>query len=105
MRGWDYAARYRGWGEPIHLDEGSARFASGVGGSSQVFEQPSVVVFFDPRNAMFAYQMEVGIIDDSQQARELPSLLGRDILDRWRMTYCPVDNLLAFEVLSADAML
>ncbi len=54
---------------------------------------------------MFAYQMEVGIIDDSHQARELPSLLGRDILDRWRMTYCPVDNLLSFEVLSADAML
>ena len=32
----------------------------------------------------------------------IPSLLGRDILDRWRMTYNPSKRYLAFKVLSAD---
>ena len=30
---------------------------------------------------------------------------GRDILDRWEMTYCPTAGRLAFEVLSADDQL
>ena len=51
---------------------------------------------------MFTYQMEIGIIEDRHEARRLPSLLGRDILDRWEMTYCPTAGRLAFEVLSAD---
>ena len=33
---------------------------------------------------------------------DLPSLLGRDILDRWRMVYDPEMGLLEFEVRSAD---
>ena len=54
---------------------------------------------------MFTYRMKIGIIEDRQEARGLPSLLGRDILDRWEMTYCPTAGRLAFEVLSADDQL
>jgi hypothetical protein len=32
----------------------------------------------------------------------IPSLLGRDILDRWQMTYHKPNASLTFEVLSAD---
>ena len=35
-------------------------------------------------------------------AFDIPSLLGRDILDRWRMVYDPEMGLLEFEVRSAD---
>ena len=56
-------------------------------------------------NVMFTYRMKIGIIEDRQEARGLPSLLGRDILDRWEMTYCPTAGRLAFEVLSADDQL
>ncbi|MDE2695873.1 MAG: hypothetical protein OXH97_05080 [Chloroflexota bacterium] len=33
---------------------------------------------------------------------DLPSLLGREILDRWRMVYDPEIGVLEFDVRSAD---
>ena len=34
--------------------------------------------------------------------RDLPSLLGRDILNRWHMNYRPTENFLRFDVVDAD---
>jgi predicted TPR repeat methyltransferase len=46
---------------------------------------------------------ELALVTDPEESLKLPSLLGREILDRWRMVYQPSIDELSFEVVSADA--
>ena len=40
--------------------------------------------------------------DEGFQRAQVPSLLGRDILNRWEMLYNPSEDRLEFRVKSAD---
>ena len=68
--------------------------ASAVGiGGKRVKQAPerALVVFSQPGKALYVYDMDVLIApqDHSATSMRIPSLLGRDILDRWEMRYAP----------------
>lgn len=50
----------------------------------------------------FVYEVDIRILSPTPGLAGLPSLIGRDILDRWRMVYDPVNSELTFDVHSAD---
>lgn len=82
------------------LDE--AGTATGIGGTQKRFIEPAIVIFADD-NLLYAYRIQIGIISPSPETMTVPSLLGRDIIDRWRVTYDKPGNTLSAHVVSATA--
>jgi len=81
----------------------TTRFLStGIGGVSADYLEPAILAFSETHTAIHLYQIEVIVSSPSPDIMDIPSLLGRDILDRWRMTYDKPNAALAFEVLGAD---
>ena len=77
--------------------------AWGIGGLSHNFLEEAILVFSEPGVALYLYTMDLDIAVPSPEIPDdLPSLLGRDILDHWRMTYSPLKKNLTFKVLEAD---
>ncbi len=79
----------------------------GIGGNINLFREEAVLTFTDPGLAVHFYSLDIAIYPRSHALMRTPSLLGRDILNRWRMTYAPSDGqrTLNFEVLSSDLSL
>ena len=77
----------------------------GIGGLSHNFVEPAGVVFSEPKRFLHAYYINLRIAPYDVEIIDLPSLLGRNILDRWRMTYDPQKKRLVFKVISADVTL
>ena len=75
----------------------------GVGGPVEGFREPGLVIFNEGGRHIQVYAIDVEALRADGPALGLPSLLGHDILDRWRMTYAPLASQLDFEVLQADA--
>ncbi|MGB2799883.1 MAG: hypothetical protein WBC82_08605 [Dehalococcoidia bacterium] len=75
----------------------------GISGESHNFVEPAIVVFSEPRHFLYAYYIDLLIAPCHPDIMDLPSLLGRDILDRWRMTYNPQKKQLLFKIILADA--
>lgn len=76
---------------------------TGVGGSALDFTEPAVLVFDDARR-LYIYEFVLAIALPTTSNRTLPSLLGRDILDQWHMSYRPTVGHLRFSVQSASAV-
>ena len=76
----------------------------GIGGRTTNFEEQALLIFSE-RHAVYTYQIELAISRFNNRILRLPSLLGRDIIDRWRMVYSPSQDRLNFTVLSADITL
>lgn len=74
----------------------------GIGGTSRLYAERGIVVFTDPGKWLYAYEINLGISPYDKALKSVHSLLGRDILDRWQMTYGPLRRNLRFTVLSAD---
>jgi hypothetical protein len=74
----------------------------GVGGIRHSFVEPALLVFSEPKRFLYVYIIDLAISPPSLDIMDLPSLLGRDILDRWRMIYHPAKKRLTFDVVSAD---
>ena len=74
----------------------------GLGGPVECFVEPAWIVFAGGDSEVYVYALDIEIAPPSPDALALPSLLGRDILDRWRMVYDPAYRLLEFEVRTAD---
>jgi len=74
----------------------------GVGGICHSFVEPALLVFSEPKRFLYVYIIDLAISPPSLDIMDLPSLLGRDILDRWRMIYHPAKKRLTFDVVSAD---
>lgn len=77
----------------------------GTSGLSHSFVESAFVVFSEPKHFLYVYRINLHIAPVDPEIMTLPSILGRDILDRWRMTYSPQKNNLVFKVLSADMTL
>ena len=73
----------------------------GVSGPMRTFVEHATVVFADPKVALYVYNLDILIAPDHPDVSKTPSLLGRDILDRWRMTYDPTRDRLLFSVVEA----
>jgi len=74
----------------------------GVGGVCHNYVEPVIVVFSEPQKFLYVYNIALEITPPNPEIMDIPSLLGRDILDQWRMTYNPSKNRLTFKVISAD---
>jgi hypothetical protein len=74
----------------------------GVGGICHNFVEPALVVFSEPKRFLHVYIIPLAVCPHALDRMDLPSLLGRDILDQWRMTYHPTKKRLTFQVVSAD---
>ena len=73
----------------------------GIGGSSAYFREPANLLFEDD-SQLRIYRLDLLIAAPTENNRELPSLLGRDVLNRWRMDYHPIDDRLEWNVQNAD---
>ncbi len=77
------------------------RESFGIGGSSLYFNENAYLIFNDG-NLTRVYRVELLIAEPGGNVAEgFPSLLGRDLLHNWEMTYSPMRDRLEFEVLSA----
>jgi hypothetical protein len=74
----------------------------GTSGVSHDFTEPALVVFSEPKRFLYVYNITLRIAPYDVEIVDLPSLLGRNILDRWRMIYDPQKKRLVFKVISAD---
>ena len=89
----------------MDVDYGKLRPGSdavGISGTARTFVEDAVVVFSEPGRFLYAYVIQLRVAEPADAIMDLPSLLGRDVLDRWRMTYDPQGGRLAFRVKSWD---
>ena len=78
-----------------------ANASSGIGGSAVYFREPAVVSFVDEKVKRL-YVVDLLIAEPTAANAGFPSLLGRDVLNRWRIVYDPTDSALEVFVRSAD---
>ena len=74
----------------------------GVGGYCEDFLEEAIVTFRDSDGTLYAFEIEINISSPSPDIMAIPSLLGRDIINRWAITYDPELGILDAEVRSAD---
>ena len=65
----------------------------GIGGDHPYFLEEAVILFKDDAR-LREYRCEILISKPSNNLNRLPSLLGRSLLNRWRMVYDPTGDLL-----------
>lgn len=79
--------------------------AVGAGGSiSGDFVEQAVLVFSDVAY-LYVYDFQIIVAPDNNATRGVPSLLGRNIIDSWHLTYSPGTQTLAADVMSCSAVL
>lgn len=74
---------------------------SGIGGAGRNFAENALLAFSDGASD-FLYELDLLIAAPNPAINNIPSILGRDILNRWRITYDYPARTLTFDVLSAD---
>jgi hypothetical protein len=74
----------------------------GTAGVAYSYTEPASVALTDPGRFVYLFHVKLDIAAPSPHTMELPSLLGREILDRMLMTYDPTNRVLRFKVRSAD---
>ena len=84
--------------------------SNGVGGPATYFRERAILEFVDGEaREIRSYEIDILIAkpppDSGHGSNRLPSLLGRDIIDRWRMVYDRTESVLEFTVRSADGIL
>ena len=78
----------------------------GIGGLAETSQETARIVFADSDvRVVYVYDMPVRILLPSGDPSEmrLPSLLGRDIINRWRIVYDQSVPELSAEVLASDS--
>ena len=73
----------------------------GIGGSSAYFREAANLLFEDD-SYLQIYRLNLLIAAPTENNRELPFLLGRDVLNRRRMDYDPPNSRLEWTVHNAD---
>ena len=76
----------------------------GVGGLVEAHRE-AATISFTSGSTVYEYRLDVLVVAQDRAGASLYSLLGRDILNRWHMTYRPTENHLEFDVVSADDQL
>ena len=90
----------------MKLDYGKLKPAGqetvGIGGKARHHIEPAIVTFEEAGRVLHVYEIDLAIVPYQRNLRRVPSLLGRNILDRWQMSYKPSNDRLVFKVISAD---
>lgn len=76
----------------------------GIGGLVHCFEERVLLVFDEPKVALYVYELTMDIMQADPQMEDVSSIIGRDIIDRWRITYDPQRRKLGIVVRSADVI-
>ena len=74
----------------------------GVGGESKNCIESAYLAFVDEK-ALYWYEIELQICKPAKELMTIPSLLGRDIIDQWRVTYNKSASEFLAEAVSSDA--
>ncbi len=75
----------------------------GIGGSAPTYMERARLTFADDiGRILYGHDIPLLIHHPTADAMRVPSLLGRDIIDRWRVTYDKSVSELVAEVVSAD---
>lgn len=74
----------------------------GIGGVSENFIESAYLAFVGDE-ALYGYEIELHVCRPAEELMTIPSLLGRDIIDRWRVTYDKSVSELLAEVITSDA--
>ena len=65
---------------------------------------PAILLFSDATH-LYVYEFELTIAAPNPAAEGIPSLLGRDVLDQWTITYSPATQVLSAEIFSCSIAL
>lgn len=79
--------------------------SAGVGGMVEDLMAPANLVFLGSSGKLYVYETPVRFMYPNPEIADLPSLLGRDIIDCWRTVYSPEDNMLQSEVIKASQVI
>ena len=82
----------------------SSSLGSGVGGDIPLYRTSASITFSD-QERVYVYHTDLAIAQPGEHNRGLPSLLGRDILNRWLVRYEAPRNVLEAEVDTADLVI
>lgn len=77
----------------------------GIGGYSKNYIESAMLAFAEPKALLHVYLLEIYICTPSPEIADIPSLLGRDILDRWKITFHKSNDDLFADVVSADVQI
>ena len=77
----------------------------GLGGTCHTFEERAMIVFTEPGKKAYVYDIKVLIPSPNAENDIFPSLLGRDVIRRWRTVIDPVKSKITFTVRSADLVI
>ena len=78
------------------LEMRNALVASGLGGQIVYFREPAQLLFDDDARGLERCDVDLLIAEPTLRNASLPSLLGLDILNHWRMNFDPRNDLLQF---------
>ena len=74
---------------------GNESYSGGIGGLAAYYNEPAVVAFTYEHERIHEVSYSIDLdLSYSGETLELPSLLGRDILDNWHIEYSRNLNLL-----------
>ena len=68
-----------------YANRGNPVRCSGVGGPVGVFPERAVLIFKGTVGRLLMLELEIGILQRVPDAESIPSLLGRDLLDEFRL--------------------
>ncbi|MYC31778.1 MAG: hypothetical protein F4X64_01205 [Chloroflexi bacterium] len=77
----------------------------GIGGNATYFPEPGYPVVRRPRSTArlrYGYRIDINVARLGDVSDRIPSLLGYDVIRRWRMDHDPTNSRLAFTVRDAD---
>lgn len=77
--------------------------AHGIGGTVVISQEPAILVFADTSGALYCYEIDISIC--SQKRFGLPSILGRDVMQNWRLSIDFLNDDFRFDALRADVVL
>lgn len=77
----------------------------GIGGTACVHLKDISITFLDLGNGLVSYMIPVYVYPNEKPYDEYPSILGRHMLNNWRINYCHPDNKLVAEVLKHDLLI
>jgi hypothetical protein len=76
--------------------------ALGIGGASTDYEEDAALAFADGEY-LYVYRLVVHIATPIPEISTVPSLLGRDVLDNWTITFDKPHDSLTMIVVRADS--
>lgn len=74
----------------------------GIGGLARQFLEPAILAFTEPGVCLHVYFLSLRIATPTPDIADIPSILGRDIIDRWAVTYDKQNTGLTAEVIQSD---